>query len=226
MFLIDGVYTDLEKPLLYIHILAGFVSLGTAYLLLFLKKGDKRHKKYGMYYVYGMSTIFVTAIPLSMMGVVQPFLFAIAIFSFYFAFAGYRQAKIRTGARENVDKALTLLMFIAGVLLFLNAAGLINYGFYGQFEGMNTISIIFGIGCMYITAYDLNRYRKTDKPNFYDRTNTHLNLMLAGTIAATTAFISTIELFPQEWMNWAMPNVFIVPVIVYFSRRELAKKTT
>ena len=73
MTLIDGVYTDLERPLLYIHILAGFVSLGTAYLLLFLKKGDKRHKKYGMYYVYGMSTIFVTAIPLSMMGVVQPF---------------------------------------------------------------------------------------------------------------------------------------------------------
>ena len=173
-----------------------------------------------------MSTIFVTAIPLSMMGVVQPFLFAIAIFSFYFAFAGYRQAKVRTGARENVDKALTLLMFIAGVLLFLNAAGLINYGFYGQFEGMNTISIIFGIGAMYITAYDLNRYRKTDKPNFYDRTNTHLNLMLAGTIAATTAFISTIELFPQEWMNWAMPNVFLVPVIIYFSKRELAKKTT
>ena len=68
MTLIDGFYTDLEKPLLYIHIFAGFVSLGTAYLLLFLKKGDKRHKKYGMYYVYGMSTIFVTAIPLSMMG--------------------------------------------------------------------------------------------------------------------------------------------------------------
>ena len=38
MTLIDGVYTDLERPLLYIHILAGFVSLGTAYLLLFLKK--------------------------------------------------------------------------------------------------------------------------------------------------------------------------------------------
>ncbi len=50
--------------------------------------------------------------------------------------------------------------------------------------------------------------------------------MLAGTIAATTAFISTVELFPQEWMNWAMPNVFIVPFIVFFSRRELAKKAT
>ncbi len=221
-----GIYTDLEKPLLYIHIVAGFVSLGTAYLLLFLKKGDKRHKKFGMYYVYGMSTIFVTAIPLSMMGLVQPFLFAVAIFSFYFAFAGYRQAKVRTGARESVDKALTLLMFIAGVMLLLFATDVLEMGFFGQFEGLRTVALIFGFACLVITAYDLNRFRKTDKPNFYDRTTIHLNFMLAGTIAATTAFISTVELFPQEWMNWAMPNVFIVPFIVFFSRRELAKKAT
>ena len=220
-----GIYTDLEKPLLYIHIVAGFVSLGTAYLLLFLKKGDERHKKFGMYYVYGMSTIFVTAIPLSMMGLVQPFLFAVAIFSFYFAFAGYRQAKVRTGARESVDKALTLLMFIAGVMLLLFATDVLEMGFFGQFEGLRTVALIFGVACLVITAYDLNRFRKTDKPNFYDRTTIHLNFMLAGTIAATTAFISTVELFPQEWMNWAMPNVFIVPFIVFFSRRELAKKT-
>ena len=221
-----GIYTDLEKPLLYIHIVAGFVSLGTAYLLLFLKKGDERHKKFGMYYVYGMSTIFVTAIPLSMMGLVQPFLFAVAIFSFYFAFAGYRQAKVRTGARESVDKALTLLMFIAGVMLLLFATDVLEMGFFGQFEGLRTVALIFGVACLVITAYDLNRFRKTDKPNFYDRTTIHLNFMLAGTIAATTAFISTVELFPQEWMNWAMPNVFIVPFIVFFSRRELAKKAT
>ena len=77
MTLIDGVYTDLEKPLLYIHILAGFVSLGTAYLLLFLKKGDKRHKKYGMYYVYGMSTIFVTAIPVSYTHLTLPTIYSV-----------------------------------------------------------------------------------------------------------------------------------------------------
>ena len=75
-----------------------------------------------------------------------------------------------------------------------------------------------------VTAYDLNRYRRIDKPNFYDRSSTHLILMLSGTIAATTAFISTIELFSQEWMNWAMPNILIVPFIVYFSRREKLKK--
>tara|TARA_B100000003_G_scaffold145186_1_gene130475 strand:- start:6353 stop:6874 length:522 start_codon:yes stop_codon:yes gene_type:complete len=172
-----------------------------------------------------MSTIFVTAIPLSVMGVVQPFLFAIAILSFYFAFAGFRQAKVRTGARENVDKTLTLLMFIAGVMLLLNATDVLEFGNYGQKESMRTIALIFGVACLAITAYDLNRYRRTYKPNFYDRSNTHLILMLSGTIAATTAFISTNELFPQEWMNWAMPNIFIVPVIVYFSRRELAKKT-
>jgi hypothetical protein len=109
-------------------------------------------------------------------------------------------------------------------MLLLNATDVLEFGFYGQFEGLRTVALIFGVGCLFVTAYDLNRYRRTDNPNFYDRSSTHLILMLSGTIAATTAFISTIELFPQELMNWVMPNVFIVPVIVYFSRRELAKK--
>ena len=61
--MIDGEYLTIEKPLLYLHILAGFISLGVAYILLFIKKGNKRHKKLGMIYVYGMTTIFVTAIP-------------------------------------------------------------------------------------------------------------------------------------------------------------------
>jgi len=60
--MINGDYLAIEKPLLYLHILAGLISLGIAYVLLFIKKGNKRHKKLGLIYVYGMSTIFVTAI--------------------------------------------------------------------------------------------------------------------------------------------------------------------
>ena len=56
--MINNDYLDIELPLLYIHILAGFISLVVAYTILFLKKGDKRHKKLGMIYVYGMTTIF------------------------------------------------------------------------------------------------------------------------------------------------------------------------
>lgn len=41
MTLIDGTYLAIEKPLLYIHIFAGFVSLSIAYILLFIKKAIK-----------------------------------------------------------------------------------------------------------------------------------------------------------------------------------------
>ena len=223
MNFIDGTYTDLEKPLLYLHIFAGFVSLGTAYLLLFIKKVTNVIKNWNVLRLRYVN-YFCNSYSTKHDGCCSTFLIRNCDFFIFFAFAGYRQAKVRSGARENLDKALTLLMFIAGVMLLLNATDVISFGFYGQFEGLRTVALIFGIGCLIVTAYDLNRFRYTDKPNFYDRTNRHLILMLSGTIAATTAFISTIELFPQEWMNWAMPNVFIVPFIVFFSRRELAKK--
>ena len=109
--MVNNDYLDIELPLLYIHILAGFISLGIAYFLLFIKKGNKRHKKLGMIYVYGMSTIFVTAIPLSLLGEFNPFLFVIAIFSFYLAFSGYRQGRDRNGEREKIDKVLCCLLY-------------------------------------------------------------------------------------------------------------------
>ena len=49
--MINGDYLAIERPLLYLHIFAGFISLGIAYFLLFIKKGNKRHKKLGMIYV-------------------------------------------------------------------------------------------------------------------------------------------------------------------------------
>jgi Na+/phosphate symporter len=50
--------------------------------------------------------------------------------------------------------------------------------------------------------------------------------MLAGTIATTTAFIVTLDPFATPWLNWVAPTIVGTPIIIYFSRRELAKKAT
>jgi len=50
--------------------------------------------------------------------------------------------------------------------------------------------------------------------------------MLAGTIATTTAFIVTLNPFSIDWLNWVAPTIVGTPIIIYFSKRELAKKTT
>lgn len=219
--MINGDYLAIEKPLLYLHILAGFISLGIAYVLLFIKKGNKRHKKLGMIYVYGMSTIFVTAIPLSLLGEFNPFLFVIAIFSFYLAFSGYRQGRDRNGAREQIDKALGIFITATSILFYSMAVSL-----YLIEDSMWITSVIFGSIALVFSINDFRRMKIVERPNFYDKTNLHLNLMLAGTIATTTAFIVTIEPLSTLWLNWVSPTIVGTPIIIYFSKRELAKKAT
>ena len=219
--MINGDYLAIEKPLLYLHILAGFISLGIAYVLLFIKKGNKRHKKLGMIYVYGMSTIFVTAIPLSLLGELNPFLFVIAIFSFYLAFSGYRQGRDRNGAREQIDKVLGVFITATSILFYSMAVSL-----YLIEDSMWITSVVFGSIALGMGINDFRRMKIVERPDFYDRTNLHLNLMLGGTIATTTAFIVTIDPFSILWLNWVAPTIVGTPIIIYFSRRELAKKAT
>ena len=219
--MINGDYLAIEKPLLYLHILAGFISLGIAYVLLFIKKGNKRHKKLGMIYVYGMSTIFVTAIPLSLLGEFNPFLFVIAIFSFYLAFSGYRQGRDRNGAREQIDKVLGVFSTATSILFYSMAVSL-----YLIEDSMWITSVVFGSIALGMGINDFRRMKIVERPDFYDRTNLHLNLMLGGTIATTTAFIVTIDPFSILWLNWVAPTIVGTPIIIYFSRRELAKKAT
>ena len=219
--MINGDYLAIERPLLYLHILAGFISLGIAYFLLFIKKGNKRHKNLGIIYVYGMSTIFVTAIPLSLLGEFNPFLFVIAIFSFYLAFSGYRQGRDRNGAREQIDKVLGVFITATSILFYSMAVNL-----YLIEDSMWITSVIFGSVALVFGINDFRRMKLIERPNFYDRTNLHLNLMLAGTIATTTAFIVTLDPFAALWMNWVAPTIIGTPIIIYFSRRELAKKAT
>ncbi|MDC1071337.1 hypothetical protein OAQ50_03635 [Acidimicrobiia bacterium] len=219
--MINGDYLAIEKPLLYLHILAGFISLGIAYVLLFIKKGNKRHKKLGMIYVYGMSTIFVTAIPLSLLGEFNPFLFVIAIFSFYLAFSGYRQGRDRNGAREQIDKVLGVFITATSILFYSMAVSL-----YLIEDSMWITSVVFGSIALGMGINDFRRMKIVERPDFYDRTNLHLNLMLAGTIATTTAFIVTLNPFSIDWLNWVAPTIVGTPIIIYFSKRELAKKVT
>jgi uncharacterized membrane protein len=218
---INGDYLAIEKPLLYLHILAGLISLGIAYVLLFIKKGNKRHKKLGLIYVYGMSTIFVTAIPLSLLGEFNPFLFVIAIFSFYLAFSGYRQGRDRNGAREQIDKVLGVFITATSILFYSMAVSL-----YLIEDSMWITSVVFGSIALGMGINDFRRMKIVERPDFYDRTNLHLNLMLAGTIATTTAFIVTLNPFSIDWLNWVAPTIVGTPIIIYFSKRELAKKVT
>jgi hypothetical protein len=93
-------------------------------------------------------------------------------------------------------------------------------------DSMWITSVVFGSIALGMGINDFRRMKIDERPDFYDRTNLHLNLMLAGTIATTTAFIVTLNPFSIDWLNWVAPTIVGTPIIIYFSRRELAKKVT
>ena len=88
--------------LLIIHISAGAIALVCAALAASSEKGKKLHVLSGRTYFWSMVGIFLTAIPMSIINS-NIFLFLIAIFSFYLAFAGMRFAKNRTGIATALD---------------------------------------------------------------------------------------------------------------------------
>ncbi len=135
------------------------------------------------------------------------------------AFSGYRQGRDRNGAREQIDKVLGIFITATGILFY----GLAVSAYLAE-DSMWITSVIFGTVALVFGINDFQRMKTEERPNFYDRTNLHLNLMLAGTIATTTAFIVTIDPFSILWLNWVAPTIVGTPIIIYFSKRELAKK--
>ena len=101
--------------LLIIHISAGAIALLCAALAVSTAKGQKLHVLSGRTYFWCMVIIFLTAIPMSIINS-NIFLFLIAIFSFYLAFAGMRFAKNRKGIATAMDWIAVSVMILSGFI--------------------------------------------------------------------------------------------------------------
>ena len=106
--------------LLFIHILAGSISLMAVALAVVSSKGKKLHILSGRTYFWGMAVIFLTAIPMSIASN-NIFSFLIAIFSFYLAYAGMKFAKNRTGTANLFDWVAVGLMVFSGLAMWFLA---------------------------------------------------------------------------------------------------------
>jgi uncharacterized membrane protein len=98
---------EMMQILLPIHILAGTIALLCAAMAVSSEKGKKLHVLSGRTYFWCMVAIFLTSIPMSII-TSNIFLFLIAIFSFYLAFAGMRFARNRKGVVRMGVGALLL----------------------------------------------------------------------------------------------------------------------
>ena len=200
--------------LLPIHVLAGITSLLCAALAVSSEKGKKLHVLSGRTYFLGMVTIFLTAIPMSIISN-NIFLFLIAIFSFYLAFAGMRFAKNRKGAATILDWIAICLMIFSGIGMWILAAI--------YFLNSNTQSIVllvFGFLSITLSNADFNSYKKNSATG-KERISRHLTNMMGGTIAVITAVLVVNPPFEPEWVWWVLPTVMITPLIFWWNSKIL-----
>ena len=200
--------------LLFIHILAGSISLVAAAFAVVSSKGKKAHILAGRTYFWGMAVIFLTAIPLSIASS-NVFLFLIAIFSFYLAYEGMRFARNRTGTANFFDWVAIGLMVLSGVImLFLATNYLMNSN--SQYITLT----VFGFIAISLGYADFKSYRSKSAIG-KKRIARHLTNMLAGTIAVITAVLVTNINIEPVFILWILPTIIITPIIFWWNRKIL-----
>jgi len=207
--------------LIYIHaglgglaLLGGLVAMGT-------KKGGRWHRGGGSVFFWAMmlSALLATVIAL-LPGHWNPFLFAIGVFTLYLVLSGrlaLRYKALAANANLQVDKFVSLAMILLG-------GGMIGYP-VGQALGggdWNIVLIIFGAIGLSLALRDMRYFKDLERLR-ENWLRLHLTKMVAGFIAATTAFFVVNEVLPGLW-GWLTPTVAGTIFISYW-RRKLQKRS-
>ena len=203
------------KTLLVIHILFGTLALLSAAVAVSSAKGKKIHKLSGSTYFWSMTAIFLTAIPMSIISS-NIFLFLVAIFSFYLAFAGMRFAKNKKGIPTKLDWIAVGLMIASGIgMLSLSLV------YFANDNSQYIVLLVFGLLAASL-GYGDYRSHKDRTATGKQRIASHLTNMLGGTIAVITAvLVVNVDIKPL-WIWWVLPTAVITPVIIYWKRKAMS----
>lgn len=200
--------------LLAIHIAAGLAALASALLAASIKALRLPHRWHvvsGRVFVAGMFGIFLTAVPLSLIGGIL-FLLLVAILSLYLAIAGWREAvRHRTGGAW-IDRAAPIAMVLAGTAMAVwGGLGLVA----GNVGGI--VLLAFGAIGLLVSFEDLRRIGRPSEGAA--RIAHHMSRMMGATIAVVTAFLVVNVHFEPGWVIWLGPTVLLTPVIFVWARR-------
>jgi uncharacterized membrane protein len=208
-----------------VHILAGMIALVVAPVAMVTAKGGPAHRRWGKVYFWMMAVVAVTALPL---GFWRPnyFLMLVAVFSFYFAFRGYR-ALLRKRPERDAAGALD---WSASVATFLASGALIVLGVLTPsplWVTLAPVAIVFGIGGVGAAGFDMVRFVRppTERMAWWF---SHMAGMLGSYIATVSAFSVVNFDFLDTVTRWLWPSVVGAPLIVLwivYYKLKFARRT-
>lgn len=185
-----------------VHILAGITALIIAPGAMLTAKGRLWHRRCGKAYFWAMAVVALTSTVMALMRS-GPFLLLVGVFSFYFAFTGYRAIYVRKPGRTATALdwwALGLVGVGSAGLLFMGAMSLLRGGAEGG------VALAFGaIGTIFAVVDTWRFMRPSDDPMAW--WFQHMIRMLSAYIATVTAFSVVNFSFMPEMLRWLWPTV-------------------
>lgn len=201
---------------LAVHIVAGVVALLAGAGAILTRKGGPRHSTAGKSYVVTMAVVVLTAVPLAVR-VRDWFLLAIAVFSGYLVFAGYRAVARR---RAGLTGAHTLDLTGHATMLVVGG-GMGVAGAWGTVSGTlsrGPVLVVFGVIGTGLAASMLARFRRppADRSPWIEQ---HIAFMGAALIATVTAAVTVNLTVVPELVRWLGPTAVGAPLIAYAIQR-------
>ena len=202
--------------LLLIHIVSGSIGLITGTINLIRKKGDKPHKKIGIFFLSGMLINGVSGLLMSLIHF-NFFLFIVGVFSIYMVGTGQRYLSLKT--KLPIQKAFKI-DWILSVGMFLFGVGFIIYGVLLLLSSNNfgIVLLVFGFISISMVYQDFKNYQgRNSNKNFW--LLVHIQRMMGSYIAAMTAFIVVNNTILPGIVAWLLPTVIVTPLIFKWSRK-------
>lgn len=221
----------LGKLSLYIHILAGIITLVAGPIAIWGNSNMRIHRWSGKLFFYAMVIVVVTSVigfikhPTS---VFHQFLLGISIIVGYNVFRGVRSILIMKKLKSwsSID-LLGLKVFLYG------SVAMLIYGVYFlAFGGSTPMGILFSV-FGFFSIKDARAFIKVIPNALADSRwwfMYHINSMFAAFMASTTAFAVNAASFAPWYIQWFAPTLILLPVQFYFlhkrrvSRRHLQPK--
>jgi len=187
--------------LLVLHAIFGFITLASGALVMFITKGDVRHKVLGYTFVI---SVIVTAICGSVIAIHNEYWFFIhiALATLLQIVMGLRVLNNKKLVADGVDKTI-LVAFTANALVML----------------VSDHSVTLALGVLYsvIVAYQVYLFSGLRTVTSRMWLSQHISHMIGAFISMVTAFIvGNIGEAASNGFWWVLPAIMAFPVIRYF----------
>lgn len=213
---------SLGKFSLYLHILAGVITLVAGPIAIFGQNRLKLHRVSGRLFYYAMLVVVITSI----IGFIKyptvtfyQFLLGIALLVGYHAIRGVRSILImkRKLVPGAIDRAMYRTLGITGIVMLSAATWHYTQGSNVAFP---ILFGVFGFGALNDARQAAKLFANAQQLDGRWWMKLHISSMFAAFTASTTAFAVNAADFAPWYVQWFAPTLILVPVQIYFLKQR------